>query len=63
MNTHIKQRLLHLLGLPLVYTGVLLLVVGYFAGWLHHLGIGLVAIALIVAGIVGFVIHIKHQTS
>ena len=65
-----KKHMLHIVhflqarsawvGLPLVYVGVLLMVVFYVAGLTDHNFLLLAPLALIVVGVVGHVYHEKH---
>lgn len=65
-----KKYLLHMVhflqahsawvGLPLVYVGVLLMVVFYMVGLTDHNLMLLAPLALIVVGVVGHVYHEKH---
>jgi uncharacterized membrane protein HdeD (DUF308 family) len=56
------QKHANLFGLPLVYLGVLAMAVVYATGLSNHNWLMLLALFLIVAGIVGHVASLRHDS-
>ena len=58
----IGRKLQHIAGLPLVYTGVIILALSYFTGLSHVKPILVTGLLLIVAGIATYVWKVRHQS-
>lgn len=61
MTKHAMRTLARHTGLPLVYAGVALLAVAYFTGLNNHNWLLLLALAIMLAGIIGFVYNEKRK--
>ena len=56
------KKMLKYLGLPLVYLGILWLVVCYFTSWSNSNTMLLIGVILIIIGIITYVIKIKKES-
>ena len=56
------KKMLNYLGLPLVYVGIIWLIVCFFAGWTNSNALLMTGVIFIIIGIITYVIKTKNES-